>query len=112
VSKIGPNSTHSPPAHRNTSAGVVTAFRSDRRSVNANVNASADASVNEKAPETLANSNQSVDMHALEQRIKQLPEVDTARVVELHTRIMASEYEVDSARLAGKLLDLESSFEF
>ena len=51
-------------------------------------------------------------MHALEQRIKQLPEVDTARVVELHTRIMAGEYEVDSARLAGKLLDLESGFEF
>ncbi len=104
MSKIGPNSTHSPPANRNTSAGVVTSFRSDRRSIG--------ASVNEKAAETVAHSHQSVDMDALEQRIKQLPEVDTARVVELHSRIMAGEYEVDSERLAGKLLDLESGLEF
>ena len=104
MNKIGPNSSHSPPENRSSSAGVVTSFRSDRRNV--------DTSVNDKAADTGALSNQSVDMHALEQRIKQLPEVDTARVVELHSRIMAGEYAVDSERLAGKLLDLESGFEF
>tara|TARA_A200000113_G_scaffold111128_1_gene99795 strand:+ start:174 stop:500 length:327 start_codon:yes stop_codon:yes gene_type:complete len=108
VNKIGPNSTHSPPENRNSSAGVVTSFRSDRR----NVDASVDTSLNDKATDTKAFSNQSVDINALEQRIKQLPEVDTARVVELHSRIMAGEYAVDSERLAGKLLDLESGFEF
>ena len=107
MNKIGPNSSHSPPENRSSSAGVVTSFRSDRR----NVDTSVDTSVDDKAADTGALSNQSVDMHALEQRIKQLPEVDTARVVELHSRIMAGEYAVDSERLAGKLLDLESGFE-
>lgn len=104
MNKIGPNPTHTPPENRNSSAGVVTSFRGDRRSV--------DATGNDKAADTVALSNQAVDMNALEQHIKQLPEVDTARVVELHNRIMAGEYEVDSERLAGKLLDLESGFEF
>lgn len=108
MSKIGPNSTHSPPENRNSSAGVVTTFRSNRRNVDANV----ETRLNGKSADTGALINQSVDMNALEQRIKQLPEVDTARVVELHSRIMAGEYAVDSERLAGKLLDLESGFEF
>ena len=108
MSKIGPNSTHSPPETRNSSAGVVTTFRSNRRNVDANV----ETRLNGKSADTGALINQSVDMNALEQRIKQLPEVDTARVVELHSRIMAGEYAVDSERLAGKLLDLESGFEF
>ena len=108
MNKIGPNSTHSPPENRNSSAGVVTSFRSDRRNVDARV----DTNLNDKVADIGALSNQSVDMHALEQRIKQLPEVDTARVVELHSRIMAGEYAVGSERLAGKLLDLESGFEF
>lgn len=108
MNKIGPNSAHSPPENRNSSAGVVTSFRSERR----NVDTSVVASVNDKAADSGALSDQSVDMNALEQRIKQLPEVDTARVVEIHSRIMAGDYEIDSERLAGKLLDLESGFEF
>ena len=51
-----------------------------------------------------------IDMGALESRIKQLPNIDAARVVELHNRIIANEYEIDSKRLAGKIIDLESSF--
>ena len=104
MNKIGPNPTHTPPENRNSSAGVVTSFRGDRRSVEANVS--------DKAADTVALSNQAVDLNALEQRIKQLPDVDTARVVELHSRIMAGDYEVDSERLAGKILDLESDFDF
>lgn len=104
MTKIGPNSAHSPSEHRNSSAGVVTSFRSDRSNV--------DDSLNDKAVDIKALNNQSVNMDALEQRIELLPEVDTARVVELHSRIMAGEYAVDSERLAGKLLDLESGFEF
>ena len=64
MNKIGPNSSHSPPENRSSSAGVVTSFRSDRRNV--------DTSVNDKAADTGALSNQSVDMHALEQRIGEI----------------------------------------
>ena len=103
MNKIGPNPTHTPPENRNSSAGVVTSFRGDRRSV--------DAGSTERSADTVALSNQAVDMNALEQRIKQLPDVDTARVVELHNRIMAGDYEVDSERLAGKLLDLETGLD-
>ena len=103
MNKIGPNPTHTPPENRNSSAGVVTSFRGDRRTV--------DAGGAERSSDTVALSNQAVDMNALEQRIKQLPDVDTARVVELHNRIMAGDYEVDSERLAGKLLDLETGLD-
>ena len=103
MNKIGPNPTHTPPENRNSSAGVVTSFRGDRRSV--------DSGGVDKSADTVALSNQAVDMNALEQRIKQLPDVDTARVVELHNRIMAGDYEVDSERLAGKLLDLETGLD-
>ena len=104
MNKIGPNPTHTATENRNSSASVVTSFRGDRRSVETNGS--------EKSADTVALSNQAVDLNALEQRIKQLPEVDTARVVELHNRIMSGDYEVDSERLAGKILDLESNFDF
>ena len=53
---------------------------------------------------------QAIAMGALESRITQLPNIDAARIVELHNRIIANEYEIDSKRLAGKIIDLESSF--
>jgi len=45
----------------------------------------------------------------IEELIRQLPEIDAARVVRLHDRIMAAEYAVDSERLAQKLLTLETA---
>ena len=60
--------------------------------------------------DAVALNSQAIDMGALESRIKQLPNIDAARLVELHNRIIANEYEIDSKRLAGKIIDLESSF--
>ena len=41
-------------------------------------------------------------------KIAQLPEIDAARIVELHDRIMKGEYQIDSNRLASKLQNFES----
>jgi len=45
----------------------------------------------------------------LRESIDQLPEVNATKVVQLHQRIMASEYVVDVDRLTNKLLALEAS---
>ena len=50
-------------------------------------------------------------MNALEITIKQFPEIDAARVVELHTRIVDGDYKIDADRLAAKLLDFESTLD-
>jgi flagellar biosynthesis anti-sigma factor FlgM len=50
-------------------------------------------------------------MSALESRIKNLPDIDAARVVELHNRITSGDYTIDSESIAGKILSLESSIE-
>lgn len=62
-----------------------------------------------KAAEKVALNASAVDLSALEAAIAQLPEIDAARVVDLHNRIIAGEYKIESDRLAGKLIDLESS---
>jgi len=103
VTKIGPNPTHTPPDNRNQNAGVVTSFRGDRRAVNTDAAAA--------TSDTVALSPQAVDLNALEQRIKQLPDVDAARVVDLHHRIKSGDYSIDSESIAQKLLDLESSID-
>ena len=48
-----------------------------------------------------------VDMKALEARISQVPEIDTARVVAVHTRISNGEYETPGHRLADRIMDFE-----
>ena len=45
---------------------------------------------------------------SLKESIEQLPAIDATRVVRLHHRIIAGDYEIDSGRLAEKLLSLES----
>lgn len=52
-------------------------------------------------------STQAGDLQALEARIRQLPEVNAARVVELRDQIKAGEYTVDSAQVADKILAFE-----
>jgi negative regulator of flagellin synthesis FlgM len=61
--------------------------------------------------DTVALSPQAVDLNALEQRIKQLPDIDAARVVDLHHRITSGVYSLDSDSIAQKILDLESSID-
>ncbi|MBU2097653.1 MAG: flagellar biosynthesis anti-sigma factor FlgM [Gammaproteobacteria bacterium] len=52
-------------------------------------------------------STQAVDLQALETSIRQLPEVDSARVAELRDKINAGQYNVDSQRVADKILAFE-----
>jgi len=103
VNKIGPNITQTAPENRGTKAAVITQFTSDRRAVS-------DVS-SQKTSATVALSSQAVDMSALESRIKNLPDIDAARVVELHNRITSGDYTIDSESIAGKILSLESSIE-
>lgn len=55
-------------------------------------------------------STQAVDLQALEASIRQLPEVNGARVVELRDQINAGQYNVDSQRVADKILAFEQKF--
>jgi negative regulator of flagellin synthesis FlgM len=55
-------------------------------------------------------SSQAVDMQALETSIRQLPEVNAARVTELRDQISAGQYNVDSQRVADKILAFEQKF--
>ena len=103
MNKIGPNTTHSAPENRNSKQNVVTTLSGkDMSDANKTVTKSSD---------TVALSSQAIDLSALESSIKQLPEIDAARVVDLHNRIIAGEYQIDADRLAGKLLNLESTLE-
>ncbi len=103
MNKIGPNTSQTLTDNRSAKASVVTQFKGDRRSVS-------DAGA-PKTSATVALSSQAIDMSALETRIKQLPDLDAARVVELHSRIVAGEYKVDSASIAEKMLSLETSID-
>jgi len=55
-------------------------------------------------------STQAADLQSLETRIRDLPEVNAARVTELRDKINSGQYNVDSGRLADKILAFESSF--
>lgn len=47
----------------------------------------------------------------LAEHIRQLPEMDATRVVNLHNRVLAGDYDIDSPQVAAKLLELESSLD-
>lgn len=48
------------------------------------------------------------DLKKLKARISQLPEIDAAKIVELHDRIIKGEYKINSQSLADKLQKFES----
>ena len=61
--------------------------------------------------DAVALSSPALDLQMLKSAIEQLPEINAARVVDLHHRIIASEYKVDARRLAKKMLALEKSLD-
>ena len=101
MNKIGPNIPHSTSADKNANHNVVTNITKERKLSSRESEA--------KFSNTAAPSTQAIDLSSLESKIYLLPEIDTAKVVDIHNRIMAGEYEIDADRLAGKLKDLESS---
>lgn len=44
----------------------------------------------------------------LREQIEQLPDIDAAKIVQLHDRILRGEYQINSGSLADKLSDFES----
>ncbi len=100
VNKIGLNPTHPLSGNRNAKNSVVLNLTGQRRRV-----AKPTMAPTSKKPEHSA---ETIDVNALESRINQLPDIDAARIVELHNRIMACEYEFNSQSLADKLIGLES----
>ena len=61
--------------------------------------------------DAIALSSPALDLQIMKSAIEQLPEIDAARVVDLHHRIIASKYKVDPRQLAKKMLALEKSFD-
>ena len=100
VNKIGPNTPNTQTDTQSARNAVVTQFRGDRRSAASNDTGG--------YADTVALSSTAVDLNALESRIKQLPDVDAAKVVDLAARIAQGEYQVDAERVADKMLDFES----
>jgi negative regulator of flagellin synthesis FlgM len=54
-------------------------------------------------------SSQASDLQALETRIKALPDTDSARVSEIKDKISTGEYQIDSQRVADKILAFEKA---
>lgn len=52
-------------------------------------------------------SNQAQQLQAIEERLRELPEVDTARVEKIKQAIADGSYQIDSTRIADKLIALE-----
>ena len=51
------------------------------------------------------------DLNELHAAINELPELNVTKVVALHRRIVNGDFKIDSERLAGKLIELESSLD-
>jgi len=72
--------------------------------------ASDQGSSTQKRTDAVSISTQAADLQALEARIRDLPDVDSARITELRDKIGSGQYNVDSGRLADKILAFEKSF--
>jgi anti-sigma28 factor (negative regulator of flagellin synthesis) len=59
------------------------------------------------AEESQSQNTELVDLQSLKDAIDQLPEINASRVIDLHNRIKAKEYEIDVAGLAEKLMAFE-----
>lgn len=99
VSTIGSNPTQTP-ADRSTGAKGSTPV--------AIGSASAGKPAASGVADTVHISSQAIDLQGLEAHISSLPDVDNSRVTELRTRIANGQYQVEPARLAGKILGFES----
>lgn len=102
MNKIIPSSTQSPVDTRSQKAIKAEA-------------ATAESLTQKQAPaasqDTVKISAQAVDLSQLESRIGQLPDTDVARVVDLHNRITSGDYQINSASIASKMLDMEALFD-
>jgi len=97
VSKSGSHTRKPTTARRAPEHDAVTGLNSRRRNATPEP-ARFKASLDPEAREALK---------TLEETIEQLPDMDATRLVQLHQRISAGEYTIDTQRLVDKLIDLE-----
>lgn len=69
-----------------------------------NANVSADAA---NAQDAVSISDRASDLQALESQVKSLPDIDMGKVEAIRHRIDNGDYQVDSVRLADKMLSFE-----
>lgn len=72
--------------------------------------ASDQSGITQARTDAVSISTQAADLQALEARIRDLPDVDSGRVTELRDKISSGQYNVDSGRLADRILAFEKSF--
>lgn len=82
-----------------TSPGVVTQFSSRRR----------EGAVDPASFKAVLSPQDDALLGQLCEAVEQLPEIDATRVVQMHQRLLDSEYKVDTERLAERLLGLEAA---
>lgn len=99
LSKSGSHTRKPPSSGQSLDKGAVTQF-GPRHRLPGSDPARFKASLDPATRDLLAN---------LEQTIAQLPEMDATRLVQLHQRLSAGDYEIDTKRLAEKLLELEQA---
>lgn len=102
VNTIGSNPAQTP-AERNTSA------QSSGSATQGGSVAAGTAPSSATSGDTVHISSKAVDLQALEARINELPEVDRVRVTELRNQIANGQFEINSSRVAEKILGFDAA---
>lgn len=95
----------------NTSRTSQTGTASVRHEAGAQSVRGASEAPEQKQPATESSvklSEQAQQLNAIEERLRQLPEVDSERVAQIRQAVADGSYKPDSSRIADKLLALES----
>lgn len=108
ISNIGGSGSlpdsRSPVSQRDNQAGTAQTGNTQRKGGHANTPADAVAS---NVQDAVSISDRAADLQTLEAKVKSLPDVDMAKVEAVRNRIDNGEYQIDSARLADKMLSFE-----
>jgi negative regulator of flagellin synthesis FlgM len=100
VSTIGTTTTQTPTEHRsNGSTGTQPAAIGSANVQKGSVSGTSD---------TVHISSQAIDLQGLEAHINELPEVDAAKVADLRAQIANGQYEINSSKIADKILGFEA----
>jgi len=102
---------NAPNAAGNSSRTGQTGATAVKRDAGAESARSADKAPEQKQPAAESSvklSEQAQQLNAIEERLRQLPEVDSERVAQIRQAVADGSYKPDSSRIADKLLALES----
>lgn|GEM_PF-1634837 len=98
MNKPGPNTN--PSTLKKPTRGVVTKLSTRRKK-----------RVRPEHSDAIALSSPVINLQMLKSAIEQHPEINAAKVMDLHHRISNNEYKIDAEKLASKLLAFEKSLD-